>query len=321
VTAGELVILADIAYGYSEDFIHKMKHAKKLLSSLLLSLLIVAAATTPMAGAIGSQQNPQSDTMGMEGTIQGKPPSTAATIATPGNGQSVGSTPITVSGLCTSGLLVKIFSNNVFIGSTQCEGGSYSLKVDLFSGANDLVARVYDALDQTGPDSNVVRVTFNDAQFARFGTRVTLTSNFARRGANPGDTLSWPISLSGGRAPYAVSVGWGDNKPADLLSRPFGDTFNIKHIYDSAGVYNVVIKATDANGVSAYLQLVGVGTGEVSGTAAASTSATGGPTVVKTKVLWAPVLVALPLMLVAFWLGRRHELFTIRRRLEENRLS
>lgn len=298
-----------------------MKNPKKLLSSLILCLLIAAAAASPTVGAIGSQQNPQSNTVGMEGTIQGKPPTTPATIATPGNGQSVASTPITISGLCKTGLLVKIFSNNVFVGSATCENGSYALKVDLFSGANDLVARVYDALDQSGPDSNVVRVTFNDAQFARFGTRVTLTSNYARRGANPGSTLTWPIALSGGRAPYALSIGWGDSKSADLVSKPFGGTFNITHVYDSAGVYNVVIKATDANGVSAYLQLVGVGTGQVSGAAASSkTSGSNGPTVVKTKVLWLPVLIALPLMLVAFWLGRRHELFTIRRRLEENRL-
>ncbi|HET8709086.1 MAG TPA: hypothetical protein VFL85_02275 [Candidatus Saccharimonadales bacterium] len=299
-----------------------MRNTRKLLSSLLLCLLIAAAAASSPVGAIGSQKNPQSATVGMEGTIQGKPPSTPATIATPGNGQAVGSTPITVAGLCKTGLLVKVFSNNVFIGSAQCDNGSYSLKVDLFSGANDLVARVFDALDQSGPDSNVVRVTFNDAQFAQFGTRVTLTSNYARRGANPGSTLTWPIALSGGRAPYAVSIGWGDNKPADLVSKPFAGTFNITHIYDSAGVYNVVIKATDANGVSAYLQLVGVGTGQVSGVANAANKTSGGnTTIVQTKVLWLPVLLALPLMLVAFWLGRRHELFTIRRRLEENRLS
>lgn len=295
-----------------------MKHAKKLLSATLLCLLVACSAAAPAATALGSQQNPQSGTVGMEATIPGAPPTTAATIATPGNGQSVSSTPITVSGLCKTDLLVKIFSNNVFVGSTVCQNGSYSLEVDLFSGANDLVARVYDALDQAGPDSNLVRVTFNDAQFAQFGSRVTLTSNYARRGADPGSTLTWPIALSGGLAPYAVSIGWGDGKPTDLISKPFADTFNISHVYDSAGVYNIVIKATDAHGVSAYLQLVGVGTGQVS--AVANNKDKTAPTVIKTQVLWLPLLLVIPLLAVAFWLGRRHELFTIRRRLEENRL-
>ena len=294
-----------------------MKHLKQSLSLLSLSLLIALSALST-ATALGSQQNPQSSSTGLEGTIAGPPPSTPATITIPGNGQTVTSTPITVSGLCKTGLLVKIFSNNVFVGSVVCANGSYSLKVDLFSGANDLIARVYDALDQAGPDSNVVRVTFNDAQFAQFGTRVTLTSIYARLGADPGKTLTWPIALSGGLGPYAVSVDWGDGKSPDLFSKPFADSFNITHIYDSAGVYNVVIKATDANGVSAFLQLVGVGTGQVTGKTSTGSGST--TTTAKTQIIWIPLLFIIPLLAVAFWLGRRHELFTIRKRLEENRL-
>ena len=295
-----------------------MKQLKRILSSLVLCLLVAMSGLTPVVTALGSPSNPQGSATGFEGTVAGPPPATGATISVPGNGQTVSSTPITVSGLCASGLLVKIFSNNVFVGSTLCQNNSFSLKVDLFSGANDIVARVYDSLDQAGPDSSVVRVTFNDAQFAEFGSRVTLTSNFARKGAAPGATLSWPIALAGGRAPYAISVDWGDGKTADLFTRSFAETFDISHIYDSAGVYNVVVKATDANGVSAFLQLVGVGTGQVTGGAAAGSK--GNTTITKIQILWWPLLATLPLLGVAFWLGKRHELFTIRKRLEENRL-
>jgi hypothetical protein len=271
---------------------------------------------TPVAAALGSQDNPQSGSVGLEGKVDGPPPSTPATISIPSNGQTFTNTPIRIGGLCKTGLLVKIFSNNVFIGSVVCAGGSYSLQADLFSGTNELVARVYDALDQAGPDSNVVTVTFNDAQFAQFGTRVTLSSSFARKGANPGDTLTWPITLAGGASPYAISVDWGDGKPATLLSRSFPGNFDVTHVYDSAGVYNVVIKATDANGVTAYLQVVGVGTGEVSGKNLSTNTAT---STSKTRILWEPLLVLIPMVLVAFWLGKRHELFTIRKRIEDNR--
>jgi hypothetical protein len=286
------------------------------------SILLASSLSAAPVYALGSQQNPQSSATGLEGTIAGPPPSTPATISIPGNGQTVTSTPITVSGLCKTDLLVKIFSNNVFVGSTVCTSGSFSLKVDLFSGANDLIARVYDALDQAGPDSNVVRVTFNDAQFAQFGTRVTLTSIYARLGADPGKTLNWPLTLSGGLAPYAVSVDWGDGKPQTLLSKSFADTFDVTHIYDSAGVYNVVVKATDANGVSAFLQLVGVGTGQVSGKTGTGASGGNGTTTTTTKsqIVLIPLLLIIPLLAVAFWLGRRHELFTIRKRLEENHM-
>ena len=42
------------------------------------------------------------------------------------------------------------------------KNGSYEVAIDLFSSKNDLVARHYDDLDQGGPDSNLVSVTFND---------------------------------------------------------------------------------------------------------------------------------------------------------------
>src|SRR5665213_999026 len=160
----------------------------------------------------------KSGSIGIQGTIPSPPPARGATIVVPSNGDVFTNVPITVSGLCPTGLLVKIFDNNVFVGSTVCVNGSYSLQIDLFSGRNDLVARVYDALDQAGPDSNTVTVTFNDAQFLQFGTHVSLTSDFAERGAPPGQKLDWPVILSGGTAPYAVSVDWGDGTATDLLS-------------------------------------------------------------------------------------------------------
>jgi len=296
---------------------------RALTATVAVAVVLMPAATT---SAIGSQQNPQSGSVGLEGTIASPPPTQAATIATPGNGQTVTSIPITVSGLCKTGLLVKIFSNNIFVGAAQCNNGSYSLQISLFSGRNDLVARVYDALDQAGPDSNLVTVTFNDGQFAQFGTRVSLTSTFAKLGADPGKELDWPILLSGGVGPYALSVDWGDGKPANLQSIQFPGELTIKHVYSTAGIYNIIVKATDKNGTVAFLQLVGVANGKVTqaGTSSGSGSSGGtntntATTTTKTSVLWWPALLLLPLIMSSFWLGRRHELFTLRKRMEQTR--
>lgn len=258
-------------------------------------------------------ENPQSGSVGLQGVIASPPPTQGATISIPGNGQTFTNLPITVAGTCPQGLLVKLFKNNVFAGSVQCTTGSYSMQIDLFSGANELVARVFDDLDQPGPDSNKPTVTYNDSR-PPVGSRVFLSSIFAKRGANPGDTLTWPIQLTGGRGPYAVSVDWGDGKAPDLKSLQFAGNFNIDHIYDNSGIYTIIIKATDADGVTAYLQLVGVSNGSP-GQGNSGNAAQAPPEQARTRILWEPAAIAIPLLITSFWLGKRHELKLLRGRI------
>lgn len=123
----------------------------------------------------------QQSSVGLEGVVPSAPPTTAATIAIPSNGQSFTSLPIKVSGLCSGDLLVRLFKNGVFSGSTQCANGSYSITTDFFNGTNELVAIVYDSLDQAGPESNKVTVTYTDTTFGNIGTRISLTSNLDRK--------------------------------------------------------------------------------------------------------------------------------------------
>jgi hypothetical protein len=223
---------------------------------------------------------------------------------------------VTVSGICATDLLVKVFKNNVFAGSVTCKNGSYSLQIDLFTGENELVARVYDELDQPGPDSNTVNVSFNDAK-AGAGSRVSVTSNYAKRGAFPGETLTWPVIISGGSGPYAVSVDWGDGSEADLSSQPFPGSFNIKHVYKAAGVYNIVVKVVDRDGVAAFLQIVGIGNGPLSqsGSNSSGTPASQPVGGVRTKIVWQPSVVIIPFILSTFWLGKKYELHMLRKKI------
>ena len=280
----------------------KGRRGGRIALTVFLGLFLAISSTFPASAANPANPAPQSGSIGLEGTISSAPPKSGATITVPGSGTAVTSTPVTVSGLCPNGLLVKIFSNGIFVGSTVCLGGTYSLKVDLFAGRNDLVARVYDALDQPGPDSNTVTVTFNDAQFLRFGTQLSLSSPYGERGAPPGTELDWPVLLSGGVGPYAISTDWGDGTSAELVSASFAGTITLKHTYKTAGLYTVVVKATDKNGAAAFLQLVGQATGAV------QNNKSGGNTNVQTRVVWWPTAVMLPLMLVSFWLGGRYQL-------------
>ena len=271
-------------------------YALLALFGVFVSSTIYAAPTDPV----------QSSSVGLEGVVPASPPTVPATIAIPLNGQTFSSLPVKVSGLCTGDLLVKLYKNEVFAGSAQCNSGSYSISIDLFNGVNDLVARVYDALDQAGPDSNKVSVTFKDTGFISLGTRVTLTSNYAKRGANPKETLSWPLILSGGVQPYAMSIDWGDGKN-DLISRSSSGNFDITHIYDSPGAYIIIVKVTDSDGATAFLQIVGIANGPIS-----QSNATKSNTTVITKIIWWPMIIAAVMVLISFWMGHKDQLRKMR---------
>jgi hypothetical protein len=282
------------------------------------------AFTIALIGMVGGPDKAfaaeETGSVGLEGRINSAPPTQGATISFPRDGSTINDVPVTVTGICPNGLLVKLFKNNVFAGAVQCTNGSFSIQIDLFSGRNELVARVYDDLDQAGPDSNTVVVTF-PVTSTSVGPRVALTSSFAKRGANPGQKLVWPITLTGGVGPYAISVDWGDGKTPDLISQQFPGTFNIEHVYDNAGVYNIVIRATDKDGNVAFLQLVGVANGPLSQAQGGSGQAgqDGGQAQSSpAKILWQPALISIPLIASTFWLGKKYELHVLRKRLEQH---
>jgi hypothetical protein len=286
-----------------------VKNIKKLTKTAAL----LAAAAFILLPAAARAATSQSGSTGVSGTVAAPPPTKAATIDVPRSGQSFSSLPITVSGLCPANLLVEIYKNNVFAGSTPCSRGSYSLQIDLFDGRNDLVARVYDDLNQAGPDSNTVTVNYSSA-IPVGGPRISLTTQFAKRGADPGSILSWPITLSGGTGPYAISVDWGDKTNPDLISQGSPGNFNIQHTYSISGVYKVTVKATDSGGNSAFLQLVAIANGPIKQSGAASGSNT---LTVQTKVLIWPLIVLFVLMIASYWLGQRHQIEAIRNRLRK----
>lgn len=288
----------------------------RMIKKFSLLTALVALGTVLLAPSAFAAQ--EQGSVGLEGKISSPPPTTPATITFPRDGTVSSEQTITVTGICPNGLLVKIFKNNVFSGAAQCNNGSYSVQIDLFTGLNELVARVYDDLDQAGPDSNIVKVTV-PATSVNIGAKISITSSFAKKGANPGQKIVWPITISGGNGPYAITVDWGDGKTADIISQTFAGTFNIEHVYDNPGIYNVIIRAVDKDGNVAFLQLVGVGNGEAGQNVSTEAGDVNGdnnqPT--RVKVLWLPALISIPLIISTFYVGRRYELRALRKRLQQ----
>lgn len=262
--------------------------------------------------------SPKPGSFGLEATKNQPPPTQAASITTPGNGASFANSPIPVNGICLTGLLVQVYNNGVMVGSVMCTNGSFSIQVSLFAGTNELTAIVYDDLGQAGPTSSAVTITYNDTRFTAFGALVTLTSSYGRRSAAASTPLSWPLQLSGGTGPYAFSIDWGDGSAAELKSQPLAGLVTISHIFKKAGIYQVNIRVTDVNGVSAFLQVIAVANGKVDELPSAPNTSSGNTTT-RTEILWIPAAAALFLLLPTFWLGRRSQMVSIRNKMLRDR--
>lgn len=263
---------------------------------------------------------PEAGSIGLSGVVPGKPPTTAATIRTPTPGQRFSTSPITVSGSCPKNTLVELFKNDIFAGSTVCtDNGTYSLEVDLLIGQNTLVARVYDALNQPGPDSNTV-VVFYDAlplqsdpltSFNFGGNQLLLNTSAVFRGVFPEETLTVPVDVLGGRPPYAIGVEWGDTV-TKMVPRNDNATFNVTHTYKKAGTFQVVFQATDADGRVAFLTVAAIVNGQPD-PAAAGTTPVATPN--QLLLLW-PLYTGAFAVVTSFWLGEQREKRVLEKRGE-----
>ena len=274
-----------------------------LVAGIALSVFTASAASPP----------PASRSIGLTGSMPGKPPATAATISKPTDQQHFSTSPVTVAGTCPANTLVEIFKNDIFAGSTPCSSsGSYTLDVDLLIGKNALVARVYDTLNQPGPDSNTITAYYDalTPQGAPLtalmfgGQQLLLNTDAVFRGTFPDQPLTVPINIIGGTPPYAVTVQWGDTT-SKIIPRGDNSPFTAVHSYTKPGVYQISLQATDANGRVAFLTVASIVNGQPDAVATTAGSPTG-LTIEELLLLW-PLYTGAFAVVISFWLGERRE--------------
>lgn len=283
-------------------------------SYLSLGILLAIAGLILIAGTAIAQQHPgpEAGSIGITGVVPGKPPASAPTITSPRPDQRFTTSPVTISGACAAGTLIEVFKNDIFAGSTFCgSDGTYSFDVDLLFGSNVLVARAYDALNQASPSSSAITVTY-DAQFAAAspvagldfgGAQLILNTDAVFRGVFPEKEMVMPVTVIGGRAPYAINVQWGDSD-TKLIPRNDNATFNAVHAYAKPGTYQISLQATDADGRVAFITVAAIVNGQPDPVVSGSSEATSQPNFL--LALW-PLYVATVGIVVAFWLGERYE--------------
>lgn len=284
----------------------------------LLFILACVGLTLGVYTVQAQTPGPEAGSIGLSGVMPGPPPTVAATINQPSNGQRFGTSPVTVSGTCPKGTLVEIFKNDIFAGSTVCgDNGRYSLEVDLLIGENRLVARVYDSLNQPGPDSNIVTV-FYDALGTQgspvtsldFGSaQLLLNTDAVFRGVFPDREFTMPIEVLGGSPPYAINVQWGDSTNS-VIPRDNNVSFNTAHTYKKPGTYQISLQGTDNGGRVAFLTVAAIVNGQPDPAAAATTASNN---VNQLFVLW-PLYTSALAVVVSFWLGERREIQVLRKR-------
>jgi hypothetical protein len=279
---------------------------------LAVLLLVAGFFLTTFTASAWTRPGPAAESVGISGVMPGKPPTVAATITSPTNGQHFSQTPITVSGSCPKDTLVELYKNDIFAGSGVCTTeGTYSFEIDLLIGQNTLVARVYDALNQQGPDSNTITVYYDalppqgspltSLNFG--GDQLLINTDAVFRGAFPNKDMSIPIDIIGGRAPYAVNIQWGDSTNK-VVSRPDNASFHASHAYAKAGTFQLSLQATDADGRVAFLTVASIVNGQPDPAVVAAT--TSSSTTHSLLLLW-PLYAATFGVVVSFWMGEWRE--------------
>lgn len=131
----------------------------------------------------------------------------------------------------------------------------------------------------------------------------TIIANCIQRSVFTGDTVTIPIRVTGGTAPYAFSINWGDGL-TELKTVLDTDYHNYQHTYKTAGIISVSFKTTDAKGITSFLQTVV----QVNNTTAPGTTNTTFNNIASgLSSVWTeapvPLYVAAVTLVLGFWVG------------------
>jgi hypothetical protein len=279
--------------------------------------------------------NAHADDIVVKAIIKGKPITDPAVITSPAEGTHFIAVPITVDGTCpANAAYVEIFRNGVMGGSAICSGTStFELQMDLFAGPNKLEAHVFNITDDEGPVSAPINVIYDvppapsqpglqtsPRPSSKNRSPLQLKTAFIYKGYYVGQEVAWPLEISGGAAPYALSVDWGDGRTS-ILSRKDAGQFDINHTYNNPGGFNgsytIKVQASDGDGSYSYLEFFVIVNSRTSAGISNNIYSKGPPTLGGLHewvwLAW-PVYLAVLLMVVAYKLGEREEFLVLRKK-------
>ena len=154
--AASLLSVASHAHTGKKIQARHTSHGFLILALLFTGVLLFANLGTLKAFGLAS-----SDSVHVSVNITGAPPTVGAEITFPTPNQISKVALLQVSGTCPNGDLVAIYNNGVFAGSTICTAsGDFTVTVQLLEGINTLQAQNYDGINQPGPTTPQVSITY-----------------------------------------------------------------------------------------------------------------------------------------------------------------
>jgi hypothetical protein len=272
-------------------------------------------------------------------------PSGPAIITSPGDGTHFTDVPITVAGTCPVDTYIKLYRNDFFSGTVVCSAdGNFELQTDLFPGANQLKARIFNITDDEGPMPTPITVYYDVPEQPTAGGTAesnqssgpsapgvtghgqaiptvppfTINTDYKYLGYKVGQDIDWTLELAGGVPPYALNVEWGDGSNS-VISQKQAGKITVRHRYKEAGngprsSFLIKISGSDAVGHQSFLQLFII----IKIYAIPNVVANNLPSAPHISKNWLaiawPAYTVTLLMAFSFWLGEKEELIVLSKR-------
>lgn len=232
-------------------------HRHTAVAPLLVLLVVIAIGFGLTQRHINKDKDVLAANIELSGVVSAPPPKQKPVITNPASGQRYKSRTALISGQCVTNLIVDIYINGIFAGSTICANDLFRLNVSLFPGENVITSKMVDALDQSSPPSDEVLAYFDqpaelrapgvDDLYLRVPTTYTSVA--------PKQTFKVEPEIVGGQGPYALNIDWEDGEGFYAEIQSPGKVL-ATHVYNNPGIYRALYIAADSHGRSYRISTV-----------------------------------------------------------------
>jgi hypothetical protein len=149
--------------------------------------------------------NAFADSITVTAVVPAPPLTQAAVITDPTDGTQTSTQDITITGTCPDNSYINMTDNGIFVGTSTCFSGAFSIALDLYVGTNQLLPQDYNITNSAGPASDPITITYTPSSAPSPGSTGT-TSSTQPQSAASAQAPVLPVIARNGPAPIATPV-------------------------------------------------------------------------------------------------------------------